>query len=513
MQRGSRVGTNGPRWAWGLLALACAVPLLLPAMPPLVDLYGHMARYRVLADLPHSPELQRYFAVDWRPAGNLGVDLLVLPLARLLPLEVAVKLAVSAIPVLTAGGILILSRIVHGRISPLAVAALPLIYSFVFHFGFVNFALGQALALLLLAAWGGRVRTARPLARALLLGLGAMIVWLAHAAAWGAALLMLAGWELASQLRERSLRPAAAHTAWRLLPALLPIVPTLAWGGASGAGPVAATFFDWAWKWSNLRSVLLEPGGLFDLLSLLALQAMVVANLILGKARADRRLLLAALLLGLAVLLMPYRLLGSNLADVRFIPLTLILALAACDPERARKPLMIAALLFLVARLGGNALHYWRSDQEVQANLPILDAVPVGGSLLTLYAERCGAERRAADRLVHFGSLATVRRLAFTNDQFPGGGTPLRIRYPAAGAWTDIYHGQVVPASCLPFYDAQNHPVPMTTEEALARFPRGAFSHVLLVRPVSADPRAFAGLRLVKSSGDMRLYQVQRPGR
>ena len=88
----------------GLVVFATALPLLYPPVPPLVDLLGHMGRYRVELDLAHSPWLQRYFDYHWAAIGNLGVDLLVIPLGKLIGLEPAVKLIVLMIPTLTAAG-------------------------------------------------------------------------------------------------------------------------------------------------------------------------------------------------------------------------------------------------------------------------------------------------------------------------------------------------------------------------------------------------------------------------
>ena len=70
------------------------IPLIYPPIPPLVDLFGHMGRYRVELDLAHSPYLQRYYDYHWAAIGNLGVDLLIIPLGRLIGLEPAVKLIV-----------------------------------------------------------------------------------------------------------------------------------------------------------------------------------------------------------------------------------------------------------------------------------------------------------------------------------------------------------------------------------------------------------------------------------
>ena len=42
------------------LVLASALPLLWPDVPALVDLPGHIGRYRVQLDLATSPDLQLY---------------------------------------------------------------------------------------------------------------------------------------------------------------------------------------------------------------------------------------------------------------------------------------------------------------------------------------------------------------------------------------------------------------------------------------------------------------------
>src|SRR5437763_12559483 len=120
-----------------------------------------MGRYRVELDLAHSTWLQQYYDYHWAPIGNLGVDLLIIPLGKLLGLELAVKLVVLVIPPLTAAGFLWVAREVHGRIPPTAFFALPFIYGYPFLFGFVNFALSVALAFLSLGLWLRLGRLAR----------------------------------------------------------------------------------------------------------------------------------------------------------------------------------------------------------------------------------------------------------------------------------------------------------------------------------------------------------------
>ena len=93
-----------------VLALCALVPLIWPAIPPLVDLPGHMGRYRVELDYDHSAVLRSYYHFQWRLIGNLGVDLLIIPMAKIFGLEFGVKLIVMAIPAMTAAGLIWIAR-------------------------------------------------------------------------------------------------------------------------------------------------------------------------------------------------------------------------------------------------------------------------------------------------------------------------------------------------------------------------------------------------------------------
>src|ERR1044072_6582550 len=102
-------------WTGAALMALSIVPLLWPDVPPLLDLPGHMGRYRVQLDLAASPDLQQYFGFHWQVIGNLGVDLLVQLLGPLIGLEPAVELIVCAIPALSVGGMLRGAREAHGQ--------------------------------------------------------------------------------------------------------------------------------------------------------------------------------------------------------------------------------------------------------------------------------------------------------------------------------------------------------------------------------------------------------------
>ena len=141
------------RWFVALVSVLATLPLWWPEVPPLVDLPGHMGRYRVQLDIDDVAHLAQWYDFRWQLIGNLGVDLLIEPLSRLFGLELGVKLIVMTIPALTVAGLLWIAREVHGRVPATALFALPLAYSYPFQFGFVNFALSMALALNGFALW------------------------------------------------------------------------------------------------------------------------------------------------------------------------------------------------------------------------------------------------------------------------------------------------------------------------------------------------------------------------
>jgi hypothetical protein len=230
-----------------LLVLLTALPLVWPDIPPLTDLPGHMGRYRVQLDLANSPDLQQYFGFHWQVIGNLGVDLLVELLAPLIGLEAAVKLVMLAIPPLTVGGLFWVSYEVHGRIPPTAIFAAPFAYSFPFLFGFVNFALAMALALISFALWLRLGRLDHVRLRAAVFVPISLILWIVHAFGWGTLGVLCFSAELVRQHDHgRNIASAGFRAGLHCL-ALLPPV-ALMWLWRTNAAGVTTDWFNWTRK-------------------------------------------------------------------------------------------------------------------------------------------------------------------------------------------------------------------------------------------------------------------------
>lgn len=501
-----------PRWwesRWFVLAamLLSAVPLLWPAVPPLTDLPGHIGRYRVM--LGDAPELNRYYAFEWRVVGNLGVDLLVAALGPWIGLEPAVKAVVIAIPVLTTGALLWLSRELTGRISPWSLFALPLAYSYFFQFGFVNFTLAMALAIAGWALWLRMERLGRLRLRAILfVGIG-LIVWIAHVMGWAMLCLFVFGGECA-RLRAAGTRLSAmlVRAGLACLPLAPPLLALLLW--RSGGAGDTERFFDLMVKLKGLGSVLRDRWLILDTASTALLLILIYAGV---RGRIGRIVPAAAFAAGLALLaflLLPFLLMGSAYADLRLLPYAMMVALAGLAPKAGTAPkalhrIALAALAFFVLRTAATAASFALYDRDWTRELAALDHLPRGARVLVLAGDTC-EQPWAHNRRVHLASLAIARRGAFANAQWRMAGAPLlSVKLPGAGYFGHDPSQISVPVPCA--IDPNLKP----QARALAEFPRNLFTHVWMIRPHPAAPGERAGLKPLWQSGDSVLYAVDRP--
>ncbi|MFM7403904.1 MAG: hypothetical protein ACKO1N_07385, partial [Erythrobacter sp.] len=235
------------RWpAVLLICLAAIAPLLVVVdIPPLVDLYGHLGRYAVQTELAERPALQPFFTYEWKLIGNLGGDIIVEVLHPLLGLDGAVRATVIITQLLGALGLLLVSREVHGRITPFAIAAIPLLYGYPFNYGFINYALSMAMAMLAYAAWLRIRRQGHERAAALWLAGAGAEIWVSHTYGW-AFLGLLTGSTMLVEVWAARLHPvrAVARIVGACWPLLLPVVPMVIWRAESSGAAVSG----WAWQ-------------------------------------------------------------------------------------------------------------------------------------------------------------------------------------------------------------------------------------------------------------------------
>ena len=489
-----------------LVVLATMLPLLYPPIPPLVDLFGHMGRYRVELDLGRSPWLSQYYDYHWALIGNLGVDVLVRLFAPLIGLEPAVKLIVMLIPPLTAVGFLWVAREVHGRIPPTAFFALPFIYGYPFLFGFVNFALSVALAFLAFGLWLRLGRLGRTGLRSLLFVPISLVVFFAHTYGWGLLGLMCFSAD-AVRLHDRGLSwwragiEAALHTSVMALPLLV----MLLWRSETHGGQTF-DWFGWKTKWRWIYSALRDRWKWFDIGSLVATALVFTYALVSRKLTLSRNLAFSAIVLAISFVLLPRIVFGSAYADMRLVPYLIAVALLAIRfrgaPDRTTaQVLALLGLLFFAIRIGGNTLSLAMAADDQKAKLHALDHVPDGARVITLTGMTC-SEYWPMLRNSHLGAMVIARRQGFSNDQWVIEGVNLLdLKYKAAGYFAADPSQLVRPNNCRDSLHRQ-------IDESLSALPRNDFDYVWLVDVPPYNPEIVADLQPVWRGPGSILYRL-----
>jgi hypothetical protein len=486
-----------------LLVLATALPVAFLTTPPMIDVLGHMGRYALQTGLDREPFLQTFYAFQWQVIGNLGADLLVEALQPWLGMLGATKFAVVLVPLMAASGILLLSRELHGRVTPFAVFALALIYALPFTWGFLNFSLAMGLALLVFTAW---LRLGPGALRAVLFVALSLTVWLCHTFGWAFLGILCVAESLARRHEEQTrfaalLRAAVLDCA----PLLAPLVPMLMWrSSATGAG--IDGWFDLKEKAAWLISTQRLDWEWTDKLCAGLLVVVIYAGLRSPRVRVSRGLILAAGIAFAAFLLLPRQIFGSVFADMRLAPYVLILALIAMRHAdvagRGRTVLMAAALAFLGFRLALTTYVYHERERDLEAHLAALQVVPEHARLATLIEVPCHWEW-PLPWFSHLGSVALVRKHVFANDQWANSSmNPLRVHFPAAGRYATDDRQLFYPERCG---------MRPTLAQSMRALPLRAFTHVWVVGVApDAIPRR-TGLTLAWRSADAVVFAVDRP--
>ena len=145
---GSQIGI-----LFAALTLLISIPIWTHPLPPLSDYVNHLARMQVIATLAKNPQLASFYEIDWAVLPNLTMDLIVPLLARVMNIYLAGQVYIVLMFALIISGTLALNRALIGRWSTLPLLAFPLLYNYIFLFGYLNYIFGIGVALWALAGW------------------------------------------------------------------------------------------------------------------------------------------------------------------------------------------------------------------------------------------------------------------------------------------------------------------------------------------------------------------------
>src|SRR5580765_4749586 len=230
---------------WVVFATIVLYPIVSVEIPGLGDYLNHLARMHILTTIEDSPDLKRYYEVHWwPPLPEMGMDLIVPALGRLMPIYDAGRFFVAICVLLPAVGTAAIHYAVHRHASVIPLLGFFLSYNYLLSWGFLPYLFSVGLGLLLLAAWvatehwpGWR--------RALTFVLPALILYFCHAYAFAGYCIAVAGFEIGRSWRARSIAIGdwAAAALQALLPAIFLYTTVLSGRPIRMAGEVGKTIY------------------------------------------------------------------------------------------------------------------------------------------------------------------------------------------------------------------------------------------------------------------------------
>jgi hypothetical protein len=412
------VETSGALRIWGafaLLMLLVTVPIFSTVLPPLFDYPNHLARMHLLAEGGNA-----FYAVQWAPLPNLAQDLIVPPLARVMPLDIASKLFLVATFGLIAGGAVWLNRVATGAWRMWPLLTFMLLYNRTFLWGFLNYLFGVGVALAGTALWLALERE-RLWLRALASTFVALACYLSHLAAFGFYGLMVLGLELSPALTELRTgrwealgRRIAVAGTQIILPATLFLLYWRQYAETS------ISYAAWWRKADLLFSAFDNYNRTFDVICFALFLGLFVWLVWSRRLRPVPRLGWALSVVFVAYLLMPSQIYGGSGLDHRLPIAIWLLVIAGTAPrfpeKRAALSIGVVAAIILAIRLGVIEQVWLRAHRVYSADLIGIDALPEGVRLAV--ALPGDAIHIVPIPEVHLPALAVVRRDAFVPTLF-----------------------------------------------------------------------------------------------
>jgi hypothetical protein len=503
-------GDADPVIWWGA-ALAIAAVLLVPLfttpIPPLLDYPNHLARMLVIA-LRDDPVIARMYSVDLDIVPNVAMDLLVPPLAVIMPLDVAGRVFIALCLLLPIAGAAVLHRAVFARRSywPLGIALVS--YNGLFFVGLLNFVAGLGLAMLAAGLWV-RQRNFSALVRVGTASVFALALFLCHLTSVAVYGVLIAGCELNGG--HRSARAMLGRGIAVGLPFVIPAALFLAGAPlaknlANGTNDVLPAMWwraigieGWHGKLIGLTGpfrTYLPPFALYH--QNLDIVAAALVAVFLVRALARRRLAGSAPVIAVAVVaLLAYPVMTpelgtTGLIDWRLPLLATFLCFAGLDPDPPRDVMTRAlaagiALIFL-ARVAVIATVWDGHNRDLADLARIIAPVEPGARVLAVTTTPLPVpggdpESRGIlyeiDATMHMPALLLLQRHAFWPNLFTSKNLqPVHVRPP--------YLALSVDQGLLPSAEDLDAPTPADAR----RLPylqnwRKNFDYVLLMRPTA----------------------------
>lgn len=401
-------------------ALALLTPIFAVRDMPMLDWPNHLARIFVLQHL-HDPHYHfaQYFKSDWGPYPYIGMDLALLGLSRLMPVETAGRvfaaMVVLALPV-SVWWLMWRARMPHRE---LALFAALLSYDEFFLQGFLAFQLGLALCFFAIGVWLW-FRERRTLARWLLTFAAVMALYFAHLIAFAICGMIVGIYALVERRGWREL----VASGLLFVPGILLFLHVK----TAIATNQAVYLRGWRDKLQLLASVPFHGySDRGDLVIICAIGLCIALAVIRNRelhARLPWLAALAALLL--VYLALPYAWGETFDIDVRLLPAIFVVLLLVANIGPRARVLAVVALALIALKIYVTAAGMRERSRLLAGARTAIEEIEPNARVLPLV--QAPDDQDVLDRqYVHYADYAVIRRGAFVPYLFDiPGQMPLR---------------------------------------------------------------------------------------
>ncbi len=301
---------------FALLFVAAILPTLLVEIPAMEDYLDHLSRMYVLTTAGTN-EANPYYQISWAVYSDLAMDIIVPLLGRFIDVETAGRIFFLTSQLLVITGAIAIELSVKRRHEIAGFAALLTLHSMPFSFGFVNFEFGTGVALWGIASWIGLSRMDDWRPRFAAHSIFAGILFLSHFFALGIYGLTIGLLELRKLL-------GSSFSARQILIIFVtlasPVIFMLLLMKGTGAG-VGENENAWWFAWKPVWFALFFNGYNMPLAAGSAAAMSVL--LFYGGLKRSLSITIDGKWIGLGILLvfivMPFKLFGSRMADIRML--------------------------------------------------------------------------------------------------------------------------------------------------------------------------------------------------
>ena len=372
---------------YALTILFALLPLAVIRFPPLNDYPFHLARIDIITRLPHSEFLQSAYRLNTFLLPNVGMDLVMLALGRLMPVEFAGRVFLALMQCLILLGVTLLNHALFRRVSLAAVLLGGIfLHNWILLFGFLNYLLGAGVLLVGAAVWvycEGRSFAVRVLWGCLF----AVLIYFSHMLVLGFWALVIGAFELQraaiawKTTRRRQIQGIVALLITLVLPLIL--FSRSRTGHEAGSAIRYAPVW-WAKPFAFARTFLSADLAV-DVVTCIVIGALCAFLIYRRSIRLSSRMCLPLAALMVLFLVMPLDLFSAQFVDIR-IPIVLVFFTIAS--MRVENRAVVAILLVLLAFRSVMIAADWKRYDAVYAQyMAAFSKMSDGGALFTATAQ------------------------------------------------------------------------------------------------------------------------------